>query len=98
MREIIKNGVRIDDTFAEAFRCADGDHHHRAQSEMGAPGGDDVTGFATSVIGCGVEAGIDHEVAPEKPRTGVRASACCCFPCRPTCCRRSSSIAPANAC
>ena len=61
------NGVVIDDTFAEAFgmratrilitaldlKWA----HHAAQS---------LTGFATSVIGCGCEAGIERELSPEE--------------------------------
>jgi formylmethanofuran--tetrahydromethanopterin N-formyltransferase len=61
------NGVVIDDTFAEAFgmratrilitalnlKWA----YHAAQS---------LTGFATSVIGCGCEAGIERELAPNE--------------------------------
>jgi len=61
------NGVVIDDTFAEAFgmratrilitalnlKWA----HHAAQS---------LTGFATSVIGCGCEAGIERELSTEE--------------------------------
>jgi formylmethanofuran--tetrahydromethanopterin N-formyltransferase len=61
------NGVVIDDTFAEAFgmratrilitalnlKWA----HHAARS---------LTGFATSVIGCGCEAGIERELSPEE--------------------------------
>jgi formylmethanofuran--tetrahydromethanopterin N-formyltransferase len=57
-----QNGVVVDDTFAEAFpmkatRLLITAHHltwarHAAQS---------LTGFATSVIGCGCEAGIERE-------------------------------------
>ena len=61
------NGVVIDDTFAEAFgmratrilitalnlKWA----YHAAQS---------LTGFATSVIGCGCEAGIERELSPDE--------------------------------
>jgi formylmethanofuran--tetrahydromethanopterin N-formyltransferase len=61
------NGVVIEDTFAEAFgmratrilitalnlKWA----YHAAQS---------LTGFATSVIGCGCEAGIERELSPEE--------------------------------
>jgi formylmethanofuran--tetrahydromethanopterin N-formyltransferase len=65
MRELIVNGVRIDDTFAEAFGMtgtrlvitADtADWARRAAESM--------TGFATSVIGCGVEAGIESALEP----------------------------------
>ena len=76
MRALTSNGVKIDDTFAEAFdmratalvitaptrRWAD-----RAATTM--------TGFATSVIACGCEAGIDRALSPrETPdgRPGVR--------------------------
>lgn len=68
---MIINGVQIDDTFAEAFnmratrviitaqnlRWA----HHAASA---------MTGFATSVIGCGVEAGIEHELDAEQTPDG----------------------------
>jgi formylmethanofuran--tetrahydromethanopterin N-formyltransferase len=76
MRALTVNGVRIDDTFAEAFGMratavivtADSIRWaHQAVLTM--------TGFATSVIGCGCEAGIDGELtAAETPdhRPGVR--------------------------
>ena len=68
---MIINGVSIDDTFAEAFgmkatrvlitavnhRWA----HHAAEA---------MTGFATSVIGCGVEAGIETELPAEETPDG----------------------------
>ena len=68
---MIRNGVAIDDTFAEAFgmratrilitalnlKWA----YHAARS---------LTGFATSVIGCGCEAGIERELAPEETPDG----------------------------
>jgi formylmethanofuran--tetrahydromethanopterin N-formyltransferase len=77
MREMIVKGVRIDDTFAEAFTMratavlitADSIRWARQAAAT-------MTGFATSVIGCGCEAGIDTEVnARETPdrRPGVRA-------------------------
>jgi formylmethanofuran--tetrahydromethanopterin N-formyltransferase len=68
---MIRNGVAIDDTFAEAFgmratrilitalnlRWA----HHAARA---------ATGFATSVIGCGCEAGIERELDAEETPDG----------------------------
>ncbi len=74
MREtaaMIRNGVAIDDSFAEAFgmratrilvtalnlKWA----YHAARA---------VTGFATSVIGCGCEAGIERELAAEETPDG----------------------------
>lgn len=68
---MIRNGVVIDDTFAEAFgmratrilitalnlKWA----YHAARS---------LTGFATSVIGCGCEAGIERELLPAETPDG----------------------------
>jgi formylmethanofuran--tetrahydromethanopterin N-formyltransferase len=74
--ELMRNGVVIDDTFAEAFGMrataivitADtAEWAHQAAVTM--------TGFATSVIACGCEAGIDRELDPaETPdaRPGIR--------------------------
>lgn len=65
------NGVEIQDTFAEAFpmtatrliiTAADRFWARRAAESM--------TGFATSVIACGCEAGIEREVPPEKTPDG----------------------------
>lgn len=65
------NGVEIQDAFAEAFKmtatrvvitAADRFWARRAAESM--------TGFATSVIGCGCEAGIEREVAPEQTPDG----------------------------
>jgi formylmethanofuran--tetrahydromethanopterin N-formyltransferase len=76
MRPIIRNGVRIDETFAEAFPMRGtalvitGPNKRWARQAAVT-----MTGFATSVIGCGAEAGIDCEVeARETPdgRPGVR--------------------------
>ena len=69
------NGVQIDDTFAEAFNMRGtrviitAQNHRWAYNAAHA-----MTGFATSVIGCGVEAGIERELgAAETPdgRPGV---------------------------
>ncbi|MGB3283303.1 MAG: formylmethanofuran--tetrahydromethanopterin N-formyltransferase, partial [Methylovirgula sp.] len=76
MRSITKNGVRIDDTFAEAFPMRGtaliitGPNKRWARQAAVT-----MTGFATSVIGCGCEASIDGEVeARDTPvgRPGVR--------------------------
>jgi formylmethanofuran--tetrahydromethanopterin N-formyltransferase len=76
MRHLTVKRLRVDDTFAEAFTMratgviitADSAHWARQAAVT-------MTGFATSVIGCGCEAGIDHELTPrETPdgRPGVR--------------------------
>ena len=65
------NGVQIDDTFAEAFNMR-GTRviitainlkwaYHAANA---------MTGFATSVIGCGVEAGIERELTHDETPDG----------------------------
>jgi formylmethanofuran--tetrahydromethanopterin N-formyltransferase len=65
------NGIEIEDTFAEAFdmtatriviTAAEFAWAHRAAEAM--------TGFATSVIGCGVEAGIEGRVLPDESPDG----------------------------
>jgi formylmethanofuran--tetrahydromethanopterin N-formyltransferase len=65
MRAITVKGIRVDDTFAEAFEM-------RATALVITAGS---ARFATSVIGCGCEAGIDCELAPKQTpdgRAGVR--------------------------
>jgi formylmethanofuran--tetrahydromethanopterin N-formyltransferase len=73
---LIVRGVHIDDTFAEAFGM-------RATAliitaDTAAWAGQaalTMTGFATSVIGCGCEAGIDYELTEKQTpdgRPGVR--------------------------
>ncbi len=70
------NGVPVDDTFAEAFDMAGTAVVLTAETPAWAMvAAATMTGFATSVIGCGVEAGIDAELAPEDTpdgRPGVR--------------------------
>jgi formylmethanofuran--tetrahydromethanopterin N-formyltransferase len=73
--EVIVNGISIDDTFAEAFGMRGTrviiTAHTLAWARQAAVS---MTGFATSVIGCGVEAGIEAEVdAAQTPdgRPGV---------------------------
>ncbi len=77
MPQLIRNGVRIDDSFAEAFPMSGtGARHHRARRANGrCRRRTTMTGFATSVIGCGCEAGVDREVSPKETpdgRPGVR--------------------------
>lgn len=68
---MILNGTQIEDTFAEAFGMAAtrvvitavSSHWARVAAQT-------MTGFATSVIGCGVEAGIESELAPEQTPDG----------------------------
>jgi formylmethanofuran--tetrahydromethanopterin N-formyltransferase len=70
------NGVAIDDTFAEAFGMSGTALIITADSQKWANiAAQTMTGFGTSVIGCGAECGIDYEVpASETPdgRPGVR--------------------------
>lgn len=68
---MILNGVAIDDEFAEAFGMKAtrilvtahtmGWAYHAANA---------ATGFATSVIGCGCEAGIERELLPDETPDG----------------------------
>ena len=76
MRAMTRNGVTIDDTFAEAFGMRATALVITADTRKWAlQAATTMTGFATSVIGCGVEAGIDREMSPgETPdgRPGAR--------------------------
>jgi formylmethanofuran--tetrahydromethanopterin N-formyltransferase len=76
MRTLTVKGVRIDDTFAEAFGMRATALTITADSARWArQAAITMTGFATSVIGCGLEAGIDRALSPrETPdgRPGVR--------------------------
>jgi formylmethanofuran--tetrahydromethanopterin N-formyltransferase len=76
MPDLTVKGVQIDDTFAEAFGMrataliVTADSARWAQQAALS-----MTGFATSVIGCGCEAGIDQELAATQTpdgRPGVR--------------------------
>lgn len=65
------SGVAIADTFAEAFAMwaarvviTGRDHAWAREAAL------KMTGMATSVIGCGVEAGIEGELAPEETPDG----------------------------
>ena len=61
MRALSVNHVRIDDTFAEAFPMrATGVVITADSAQWARQAAVTMTGFATSVIGCGCEAGIDR--------------------------------------
>ncbi len=72
----VVNGIRIDDTFAEAFGMSGTALVITADTPKWAMiAAQTMTGFGTSVIGCGAECGIDCIVPPaETPdgRPGVR--------------------------
>src|SRR5437762_2047391 len=64
-------GVRIVDTFAEAFDMHAARVVITAQSSSWArTAAQSMTGFATSVIGCKVEAGIERELGPDETPDG----------------------------
>lgn len=68
---MIVNGVAIDDTFAEAFAMTATRVIITAVSPVWARhAAEAMTGFATSVIGCGVEAGIERMLAPAETPDG----------------------------
>src|SRR4051812_6255361 len=68
---IVRHGVKIVDTFAEAFGMRAARVLITAQSPSWArTAGLSMTGFATSVIGCKVEAGIEADLAPDETPDG----------------------------
>lgn len=70
------NGIAIDDTFAEAFgMSATGVIITADTPRWARQAAVTMSGFGTSVIGCGAEVGIDRELSPEETpdgRPGVR--------------------------
>ncbi|MBP0580592.1 formylmethanofuran--tetrahydromethanopterin N-formyltransferase [Labrys sp. LIt4] len=69
--DLTLNGIAIDDTFAEAFGMAATAIVLTADTPRWAEiAAASLTGFATSVIGCGVEAGIDRPLSPEETPDG----------------------------
>jgi formylmethanofuran--tetrahydromethanopterin N-formyltransferase len=65
------SGVRIVDTFAEAFDMRAARVVITAQSTVWArTAGECMTGFATSVIGCKIEAAIEADLHPEETPDG----------------------------
>ena len=68
---MIANGVLIDDEFAEAFPMKATRVIITAQNLQWAyHAANAATGFATSVIACGCEAGVERELAPEETPDG----------------------------
>lgn len=68
---MILNGVEIEDTFAEAFGMRATRILVTADTARWARiAGETATGFATSVIGCGAEAGIERDLAAEETPDG----------------------------
>jgi formylmethanofuran--tetrahydromethanopterin N-formyltransferase len=68
---MIINGTQIEDTFAEAFGMSATRIIITALNTRWARiAGETMTGFATSVIGCGVEADIEAEIPPDKTPDG----------------------------
>jgi formylmethanofuran--tetrahydromethanopterin N-formyltransferase len=65
------HGVAIDDTFAEAFGMKATRLLITADTPRWADiAGQSLIGFATSVIGCGLEAGIERALSPEETPDG----------------------------
>ena len=68
---MLLNGIQIDDTYAEAFNMRGTRVIITAQNLKWAyHAANAMTGFATSVIGCGVEAGIERELTTDETPDG----------------------------
>jgi formylmethanofuran--tetrahydromethanopterin N-formyltransferase len=68
---VILDGVEIEDTFAEAFGTRATRLLVTADTARWARiAGETATGFATSVIGCGAEAGIERDLDPPETPDG----------------------------
>ena len=80
---MIVNGVAIDDTFAEAFGMKATRLVITADTpEWAMHAATAMTGFATSVIGCGCEGGIERILtAGRDAGRSARRVACCSSPC-----------------
>jgi len=69
--DLRRRGVRIIDTFAEAFDMRAARVVITAQSQAWArTAAQSMTGFATSVIGCKVEAGLEGDLLPSETPDG----------------------------
>ncbi len=68
---MIVNGITIEDTFAEAFGMRATRLLVTADTaDWAATSAQSLTGFATSVIACGCEAGIERRLAPSETPDG----------------------------
>ena len=68
---MVINGIKIDDTFAEAFNMRATRVIITALNlKWATHAANAMTGFATSVIGCGVEAGIERELSVDETPDG----------------------------
>ncbi len=68
---MIVNGIAIEDTFAEAFGMRAARLVITADTAAWAlTAAENLTGFATSVIGCGCEAGVERTLAPDETPDG----------------------------
>jgi formylmethanofuran--tetrahydromethanopterin N-formyltransferase len=76
MPDLIRNGVHVEDTFAEAFDMrATGLVITAGTRQWARQAALSMTGFATSIIGCGVEGAIDRDLpkaATPDGRPGAR--------------------------
>jgi len=76
VRALMRNGVVVDDSFAEAFDMrATALVITAANRRWARQAATSMTGFATSIIGCGVEGGIDTDIpadATPDGRPGIR--------------------------
>jgi formylmethanofuran--tetrahydromethanopterin N-formyltransferase len=71
MKQMQINGVEIEDTFAEAFKMWGARLIITAVDHRWARiAGENATGFATSVIACGAEAGIEADIAASNTPDG----------------------------
>jgi formylmethanofuran--tetrahydromethanopterin N-formyltransferase len=77
---MIRNGVAIDDTFAEAFGMRATRVHITARNLKWAyHAANAATGFATSVIACGAEAGVERKLDPSETPDGRPGAAVLLF-------------------
>jgi len=68
---MVVNGISIDDSFAEAFPMSGTAIQITAVNEKWAlQAATTMTGFATSVIACGCEGGIERVLSPDETRDG----------------------------
>ncbi len=66
-KRMIHDGVIIEDTYAKAFDAwVASIIITAAKRDLAEIAAQSATGYATSVIGCGTEAGITYHVAPQK--------------------------------